>query len=114
MLAGAVLPLRQVDPGEDDRIELTASNTFEPKHLIVKAGVTVVWKNLSTRQHTVTSEGPGSVRSNVPKGASPLRSGEMAPGASYSYLFTVAGTYRYGCPDHTDVGMVGTVTVKPR
>jgi len=52
--------------------------------------------------HTVTSK-------TVPTGASSFNSGEMLPGATFTYTFTVPGTYSYYCIYHS--WMTGTVTV---
>jgi plastocyanin len=64
----------------------------------VRVGTRVTWTNRQADiQHTVTA-GDGSF------GSDPL-----STGASFSHVFTVAGTYAYHCSIHTD--MTGTVTV---
>jgi plastocyanin len=112
VLAGGVAPGRQGSLLEDPVVEMTGSNTFEPKYLTVKAGQTVLWKNLSDRSHAVATDG-NLPRRNLPAGAQPLRSGDVAPQGTFAYRFTTAGTYRYACPQHRDAGMTGTIFVKP-
>jgi plastocyanin len=71
---------------------------YGPAALTVKAGTAVTWTNQDAEPHTVTSQGPG-----------PLRSAALSPGARYSYTFTTPGTYRYLCTIHPF--MTATVTV---
>jgi plastocyanin len=62
----------------------------------------VTWTNNDSSHHTVTS-------STVPTGAKSFNSGDIAPGGTFTYTFTVPGTYQYGCTYHT--WMTGTITV---
>jgi plastocyanin/N-acetylneuraminic acid mutarotase len=77
---------------------------FAPDSITVVIGVnnTVTWTNGDTVPHTVTSK-------TVPSGASSFNSGNLAPGAVFTYAFTVPGTYTYYCEYHN--WMQGTVTV---
>ncbi len=77
---------------------------YAPDNITVVIGVnaTVTWTNNDVSHHTVTS-------SSVPQGATSFNSGDMAPGATFTYTFTVPGTYHYVCNYHT--WMTGTVTV---
>ena len=77
---------------------------YAPDKIVVVIGVnnTVTFTNNDTVHHTVTS-------SSVPKGASQFNSGDMGPGATWTYTFTVPGTYDYFCIYHS--WMTGTVTV---
>ncbi len=72
---------------------------FSPAAITVKAGTKVTWKNNDSTTHTVTENdsqaGPAS--------------GNLAPGSSYSFTYTTAGTFKYHCSIHPD--MTGTVTV---
>jgi plastocyanin len=70
--------------------------------LVVGVNNTVTWSNDDTAPHTVTS-------TSVPSGATSFDSGNLAAGATYSYTFTVPGTYQYHCNYHS--WMTGTVTV---
>jgi plastocyanin len=70
--------------------------------LVIGVNNTVTWSNDDTSSHTVSS-------SSVPSGASPFDSGNMSPGATFNYKFTVPGTYQYKCNYHS--WMTGTITV---
>ncbi|MFJ2867705.1 cupredoxin domain-containing protein [Kitasatospora sp. NPDC087314] len=76
-----------------------ANYAFSPSTLTVSTGTTVTWTNSDTDSHTVTSSGSG-----------PLASGVLNQGASYSYTFTMPGTYAYICSIHPF--MQGTVVVQ--
>ena len=81
---------------------------YSPDSITVVIGVnnTVVWSNNDTSGtlHTVSGGTPSSP--NTSWGSGPLSEGE-----SFSYTFTVAGTYPYYCEFHPSV-MTGTVIVK--
>jgi len=70
--------------------------------LVIGVNNTVTWSNDDTAPHTVSA-------SSAPSGVQLFDSGNMAAGATYSYTFTVPGTYQYGCNYHA--WMTGTVTV---
>jgi len=76
---------------------------YAPDNLTLVIGVnnTVTWTNNDSAHHTVTS-------TKAPAGAS-FDSGDMAPGATFSFTFTVPGTYQYDCVYH--FWMTGTITV---
>ena len=77
-------------------------NFFEPRNLTVRAGTTVRWANTGQRPHTVTAD----------TGA--FDSGNLDPGANFSFTFNSAGTYPYFCEYHGTrggQGMAGTITV---
>ena len=77
-------------------------NFFEPRNLTVRAGTTVRWANTGQRPHTVTAD----------NGA--FDSGNLDPGANFSFTFNRAGTYAYFCEYHGSrggQGMAGTITV---
>jgi plastocyanin len=82
----------------------TGAPGYAPDNIVVVIGTnnTVVFTNNDVVAHTVTSK-------SVPQGASNFNSGEMLSGATYTYTFTVPGTYQYYCIYHA--WMVGTVTV---
>lgn len=69
---------------------------FEPASLKVARGTTVIWANDDAVDHTIT--GPG------------FNSGQIAPGATFSYTFDKAGTYDYSCGIHPS--MKGQVVVE--
>jgi plastocyanin len=81
---------------------------YSPASITVVIGVnnTVTWTdNDGTTHHTVT---PGNEPAGTPW---TVGSGDLAPGASYSFTFTVPGTYSYSCAYHST--MMGTIVVKP-
>jgi len=71
--------------------------------LVIGVNNTVTWTNNDATIHTVTSF-------SVPTGAKSFNSGTLSPGGTFTYAFTVAGTYRYGCEIHP--WMQGTIIVK--
>jgi len=78
---------------------------YAPDKITVVIGVnnTVTFvNNDGSVHHTVTS-------TSVPSGAASFNSGDMAGGATFTYTFTVPGTYQYDCVYHP--WMTGTVTV---
>ncbi len=79
----------------------TSSKGFGPDTITVVMGVnnTVVWTNNDSSPNTVTSD----------TGA--FDSGNLAQGATYTFTFPTAGTYKYHCTYHP--WMTATVIVKP-
>ncbi len=79
------------------------NNAFNPSTLTVNVGDTVHWSNDDSTTHTVTS------------GTSPTPDGmfnsTLAPGATFDFTFTTAGTFNYFCMIHPF--MMGTITVMP-
>jgi plastocyanin len=63
-------------------VNITATG-FSPKTVNITADDTIVWKNTDTKNHQVVST-RGSFASPV-----------LAPGKSYTFVFTQAGTYDY-------------------
>jgi plastocyanin len=79
---------------------VTISNfTFQPSSLQVHVGTTVTWTNNDSTAHTVTSD------------TSSFNSGTLAPGGTFAFTFTQAGTFSYHCNIHPS--MHGTITVVP-
>ena len=75
------------------------SMAFGANPLTIAAGTTVTWTNNDGVTHTSTS---------VP-GGSTWSSGNILPGATFSFPFTTPGTYSYRCNLHTS--MTGTIVV---
>jgi plastocyanin len=71
--------------------------SFSPASLSISAGSTVVWTNVSGRDHNVVAD-DGS-----------FASADLAGGATYTGTFTTPGTFRYFCSIHPD--MTGVVAV---
>jgi plastocyanin len=65
---------------------LTEQNGFQPNTVTIQHGATVTWINQGTQVHTVTSN-PGYYNA--------FDSGGLDPGKSFSYNFTIPGTYGY-------------------
>jgi plastocyanin len=72
---------------------------FSPPDITVKKGTTVTWTNQDSTPHTVTEmdtqTGPDS--------------GNLNPGAKYTFTFNQSGTFKYHCTLHPE--MLGTVMV---
>lgn len=89
--------------------------TYQPAKLTIRVGETVEWKNLGNSVHHASSDPSAAVNPadvSSPPGAKPFDSGFLQPGQSFTYTFTVPGTYRYICAPHETSGMEGEVTVK--
>ena len=71
---------------------------FSPAAVAVKTGASVTWTNNDGEPHTVSFD-DGQARSPV----------LAAPNATFSHMFTHAGTFTYHCSIHAY--MTGTVTV---
>ena len=84
---------------QTDHVDLPRSYLFSPAEIEVKAGTTVTWTNSDQFTHSVRLLDTNNVV------------GVMAPGASVSFTFATAGTYRYDCSFHPQ-NMKGTVVVK--
>ena len=75
---------------------------FSPKSLTIPVGTTVIWKNTTQAPHTVTS--------NDGKSFNTGDSTPVAPGSTFSFKFTKAGTFAYHCNFHPY--MTATLIVK--
>jgi plastocyanin len=77
---------------------------YKPDTITVVIGTnnSVTWTNDDSAAHTATS-------TSAPPGTC-FDSGNMGSGASYTYTFTVPGTYKYDCSYHS--WMTGTIVVK--
>lgn len=87
---------------------------YEPATLTVRVGTTVQWKNDGQQMHDATDRPNAAMRASdvaYPSGAKPFDSGPMQPGQTFSYTFTVSGTYKYICTPHEFGGMTGEVIV---
>jgi plastocyanin len=99
VLAGALLlaaaPLEQRGDGASVTIRNSA---YQPARVAVKVGQSVTWTNADDRDHTVVAD-DGS-----------FDSGNLKPGRSYSFRFSRAGSFGYGCSLHPR--MKGLVVVE--
>lgn len=62
---------------------------FSPSELTVRAGATVIWKNVSSAPHTVTSDDGQT-----------FDSGNVLPGGTFKFTFKATGTFHYHCNIH--------------
>lgn len=105
-----------VPAGVDALVETTSALDFAPAIVTIPAGGTVEWRNVSIMTHTVTAaEVSGATQTGVrlPEGAQPFASGDVPPGQVFRHTFDVPGEYGYVCLPHSDMGMAGTVIVRP-
>ncbi|MFB6091611.1 MAG: plastocyanin/azurin family copper-binding protein [Haloquadratum sp.] len=98
---------------------------FDPPDVTISTGETVVWRNTSSRGHTVTA-----YDTQIPADAEFFASGGydsteaarkafrrelggiIESGETWSHTFEVPGTYAYFCIPHEQAGMLGTVVVE--
>ncbi|MFB6128424.1 MAG: plastocyanin/azurin family copper-binding protein [Halorhabdus sp.] len=101
-----------------------SSSDFLPAEYHVEPGTTVVWKNTSTRAHTVTA-----YENILPEGAEYFASGgyesekrardawygsgggAIYPGGTFTHTFDQPGRYPYVCIPHESSNMTGTIIV---
>jgi plastocyanin len=104
-----------VQRGMPATVTMTDSLQFDPPQATVPAGSTVLWRNASTAQHTVTAD-PARARTatnvQLPSGAAAFESDSLSQGQTFARQLTVAGEYRYVCRIHEESGMRGTITVE--
>ncbi|OGJ16335.1 hypothetical protein A3K74_01950 [Candidatus Pacearchaeota archaeon RBG_13_33_26] len=72
---------------------------FSPSTLTIKAGDTVIWTNMDSASHTVTSDSGNE-----------LDSPGFGKDGTYTHKFDTAGTYTYHCSPHPS--MKGTIIVE--
>ncbi len=95
VLSAALLGAR----AQDVPAMVTIDNfTFNPQRITVKTGTTVTWTNKDDIPHAVAATGKA------------FRSKVLDTDNSYSFTFTMPGTYDYFCSLHPH--MTGTVVVE--
>lgn len=78
--------------------QVTIQNmAFSPQSITVTKGTTVNWVNNDSVTHTVTGDNNA------------FSSGQLAPGANFSFTFPNSGTFTYHCSIHPS--MTAQVTV---
>jgi amicyanin len=95
-LAGGMIIARAQTPASTVSID---NFTFKPQTVTVKAGTTVTWTNKDDIPHGIASANGAFARSKA-----------LDTDDSYSFTFTVPGTYQYFCYVHPH--MTGTVVVE--
>ncbi len=103
--------------GKEAAVHMTNALTYVPAEVTITVGQNVLWTNTSSLTHTVTADpslaqDPSHVQ--LPEGAQPFNSGDMAPGATFRHTFDVPGTYVYFCIPHEAMGMVGRIVVREK
>lgn len=102
MLGVAGFPVRVLpsEAADSQRAEVVVGDYFfSPRSLNARTGMTVVWNysGPGSALHTVTSE-------NQTGGGSPVfASPNLAPGYTYSLVFSLPGVYRYYCAFHPTI-----------
>jgi plastocyanin len=88
-------------PPQSGNVAIMIQNfAFNPQTITVKVGTTITWTDKDSIAHTVTStSGPTSFNSGA----------LAAPGGTFKFTFTKAGTYTYHCMIHPS--MTATITV---
>lgn len=90
---------------------VSAKNCYDPNITSIPARTTVVWTNMDSTPHTVTSGKPAE---NDTGGT--FDSGMIDPESTYSFMFMSPGTYDYFCSIHpwmTGEVIVGATTSLP-
>ncbi|HVC53247.1 MAG TPA: cupredoxin family copper-binding protein [Stellaceae bacterium] len=101
MLAAGFMLLMAGTAFAGDTKAVTINNfAFEPAHLVVAPGTTVVWTNQDEEPHTVTG---------ASKDMS-FKSAGLDTDETFSFVFGKPGTYKYFCSIHPH--MVGEIIVK--
>ncbi len=114
LFVAAMVP--SVSSAKEVEVKMTDTPAaFVPAKVTIKVGDKVTWNNSAQSLHSVDAD-PANAQDkadvSLPAGAKPFDSGFMAPGAKYSYTFTVPGTYKYVCLPHEKDGMKGEVVVE--
>ncbi len=81
---------------------------FDPPHITIDAGQTVLWRNDDLVVHTVTSGNP----EDADAGAL-FDSGLLGFNDTFEHTFTEPGTFVYFCIPHAGHMRDATVTVRP-
>lgn len=110
-------PNRASPVGKEAAVRMTNSLKYVPEEVTIRAGQTVVWTNTSGIVHTVTADSAlaqDRSHAQLPEGAQPFNSGDIAPGAVFQHTFDVPGKYVYFCIPHEAMGMVGRIIVQEK
>ncbi len=80
-------------PGSTQVVLITTNSNgsfgFSPATLTIRIGTTVIWKNMSSTPHTITSDD-----------GTTFDSGTIPAGGTFRHTFTIAGTFPYHCNYH--------------
>jgi plastocyanin len=81
-------------------IQKNDKTAFDPPIVMITKGTKIVWKNTSADSHTVTPEAPNAFTA----------SSSLAPGQTFQWIPTTAGTYAYHCSKHSYMKAIVVVT----
>lgn len=125
-LAGcsSALSVLEDDPCTGERCHIGMSRTeFLPDSYEISVGDTVVWKNTSAADHTVTAyedaipdaaayfASGGFESEAAARQAWRDRRGRLGTRATFEHTFDVPGTYPYFCIPHEGAAMTGEIVV---
>lgn len=100
-------PTEEPESKKCSTIDMNDALKFVPEECTADVGQTVVWKNVGSLPHTVTSE-ETKFDSTLAK--------LINAGQEFRFAFTAAGSYPYYCALHatkgTRTGMIGTIIVE--
>ena len=74
-------------------LDSSGNFAFSPATITIKPGTTVVWTNMTSTVHTVTSHDGKTFDSGI---ANPI----AASGGTFKFTFNSAGTFSYHCEIH--------------
>ena len=92
-------------PSPDYVVEVS-SNIFTPNHLDIEIGQSVQWINIGG-YHNVD----GRIETYTDNPESFYSGGPSTDAWTFSYTFSIEGTYDYECTPHASIGMIGSITV---
>lgn len=93
---------------------MTDQLRFSPEAGTIRVGQHVVWRNVSRTVHTVTFDSRMARNPNhaaLPPGVQPFSTGNVVPGQTVNFRFTIPGQYRYFCIPHEQQRMLGVLNV---
>lgn len=110
--------------GSDDYDVGMTLQAFTPETITVSPGTTVVWKNTSSRGHTITAyeqlipedadyfaTGGYDSEQRAREAFRNSGGGMLYGNETYEHTFEIEGRYDYVCLPHERTGMVGVVEV---
>lgn len=104
-LCAITLLTTMITHAQTKHIVEASNNVFTPNVLTIDLGDTVEWRNV---EGTHNVDGLQSTFTDNPVSFG----NEVGTGWTYSFVFTVAGTYDYQCDLHASLGMNGQIEVK--
>ncbi len=102
----AVVALAGPSPADTLRVRATSQNTWNPDFRHINPGDRIVWKNPTSRRHTVTAYSGGWSKDTT-----------IRPGERTRFTFRSTGSYLYRCTRHSSLvngecnGMCGEIHV---